>query len=443
MAAAGTPVFPMRVSKDDHGKWNKKPAITGWRTKASTDSKVIKRWAREFPGAVFAIELEKAGLVVIDCDRHRDDVDGCKAFKELLDANGVAFPKVPVTRTSGNGLHIFLKQPEVPIRCPVKTKLPPGVEVKGAGGNIVSPGSLRPDGADWRPVTTDGHPTLPHAYCNGLAVIPPWLEELAGKVAAAEPRVRPHQKQKPSRSASEKRREEAYAKAALDRQGKELAGTAAGGRNKALNGAAFSLGSMAARKWIDASEVKAALFDAAKRCGLVKDNGDTAVRATIASGIKAGLRKPHNDLKDREPPYSHPSVPLSIEGPTRSKPKATDDWRSKIQKTDTGKVIPNLNNTLLVLENDPAISDRFSFNEMSRAIMLGRAIGGPSHPRRMATNVDVTDTQRWLQINGNIRISKEIVAQAMESRAVLSSYHPIRDYLTGFDGTMCAALKRG
>jgi predicted P-loop ATPase len=106
-----------------------------------------------------------------------------------------------------------------------------------------------------------------------------------------------------------------------------------------------------------------------------------------------------------------------------------DDWRAKLQKTDTGKIIPNINNTLLVLENDPAISDRFSFNEMLRAIMLGRAIGGPSHRRRMATDIDVTETQRWLQVNGNIRVSKEIVAQAMESRAALSPYHPIREYL--------------
>jgi Bifunctional DNA primase/polymerase, N-terminal len=232
--------------QDDGGKWNKKPAIKGWRTNASTDSGIIKRWAKKFPQAVFAIELEKAGLVVIDCDRHRNDVDGCKAFNELLDASGVDFPKVPVTRTSGNGLHIFLKQPEVPIRCPVKTKLPAGVEVKGAGGNIVVPGSLRPDGAEWRPVDADGHPTLPHAYCNGLAVIPPWLEELVRKVEPTEPQVKPQQKQKPSRSASDRGREETYAKAALDRQCQELAGTAGGGRNNALNAAAFSLGRMAA-----------------------------------------------------------------------------------------------------------------------------------------------------------------------------------------------------
>jgi hypothetical protein len=166
MAAAGIPVFPMLVFKDDRGKWNKKPAIKGWRTKATTDRKVIKRWAREFPRAVFAIELEKAGLVVIDCDRHRDGADGCKAFKELVEANGGGFSKAPMTQTSG-GWHFFFRQPAVPIGYPVKTELPAGVEVKGAGGNIVVPGSLRPDGAEWRPIATHGRPTCRTPIATG------------------------------------------------------------------------------------------------------------------------------------------------------------------------------------------------------------------------------------------------------------------------------------
>jgi predicted P-loop ATPase len=66
---------------------------------------------------------------------------------------------------------------------------------------------------------------------------------------------------------------------------------------------------------------------------------------------------------------------------------------------------------------------------MTRAVMIGRAIGGSHHEHRMATDVDITETQRWLQIKGNVRVSKEIVAQAIESRAAKSSYHPIRDYL--------------
>jgi hypothetical protein len=198
MAAAGMPVFPMHVFKDDRGKWTKVPAIKSWRTKATTDVEIIERWHREFPQAVFAIELEKAGLVVIDCDTHREDVDGCEAFEKLVAANE-DLPSVPITLTSGGGYHIFFRQPEAPIGCPVRTSLPPGVEVKGAGGNVVVPGSIRPDGEEWQPMDT--FPTLAHAYRNGLTTIPLWLEKLARKVEPQEPQPEPQpQPERKSRS---------------------------------------------------------------------------------------------------------------------------------------------------------------------------------------------------------------------------------------------------
>src|SRR5258708_2316287 len=218
-----------------------------------------------------------------------------------------------MTRTSGGGWHFFFRQPAVPIGCPVKTGLPTGIDIKGVGGNIVVPGSLRPDGVWWQPITTRGRPTLDHAYRNGLATIPPWLEKLTRKVEPPESGTQPPPKGKLSPSASGKR-ERAYAKAALDRKCQEIAALPANsGRNSALNAAAFSLGRMAARQWIEASEVKDALLDAARRCGLVKDESVEAVQATIASGLKAGLKQPHDDLKDKGPPRSR-SKPSGQEG---------------------------------------------------------------------------------------------------------------------------------
>jgi hypothetical protein len=297
MARAGIPVFPMRVFKDDSGKWIKKPAIRGWRTQATTNVETIKHWARTFSDAVFAIELEKAGLVVVDLDRH-GGADGCKNFEALVAAKGASIPLVPMTLTSGGGRHFFFRQSEVPIGCPVRTALPLGIDIKGLGGNIVVPGSYRPDGAQWRPLDDDGRPTLQHAYRNGLAVIPPWIEQLARKVA---PREKQSQQGSDSKfpPASDERGH-AYAKAALDRLGREIADMRANsGRNNGLNAGAFSLGRMVARGWIDAGEVNVALFDAAVRCGLVKDDGADAVRATIASGLRAGLKQPHRDLRDK------------------------------------------------------------------------------------------------------------------------------------------------
>jgi hypothetical protein len=244
MAQAGIPVFPMRVFKDGD-KWSKKPAIKGWRSKATTDPEMIEAWARADPTRVFGIELEAAGLIVIDCDRHREDADGCSAFNQLVEANGGITP-VPMTISSGGGLHVYFRQPAVPIGCPVRTGLPPGIDVKGAGGNIVVPGSRRPDGAEWR--AFDGKPPLAKAYGNGLAVIPEWLEKLARKVERPDPKLEP----RPSRR-TYGNREQAYANAALTRQYQEIARLTA---NSVSSGASGVSGSRRPRRSTAAWEAR-------------------------------------------------------------------------------------------------------------------------------------------------------------------------------------------
>jgi hypothetical protein len=432
IAQAGIPVFPMRVFKDGD-KWGKKPAIKGWRSKATTDREMIEAWARADRTRVFGIELEAAGLIVIDCDRHREDADGCSAFNQLVEANG-GITSVPMTISSGGGLHVYFRQPAVPIGCPVRTGLPPGIDVKGAGGNIVVPGSRRPDGAEWR--AFDGKPPLAKAYGNDLAVIPEWLEKLARKVERPDP--------KPERKASRRtngNRERAYATAALDRQCREIAGlTANSGRNQKLNAAAFGLGRMVARGWIDSAKVVEALKDAAAKCGLVKDDGMDAVLATIASGLAAGFKQPHPDLPHNPSLRSTPNGSSKTRG---AKPDDENDWRAKLQKTDTGKVIANVNNALLVLENDPNVVDCFAYDQMSRTVMMARAIGGCPQERRAATDVDITDLQRWLQVDGNVRVSKETVAQAMNRRAAASSITRSAIILHRSGGTASLASKHG
>src|SRR5262249_9409286 len=75
------------------------------------------------------------------------------------------------------------------------------------------------------------------------------------------------------------------------------------GRNSRLNDGAFKMGPMISAGWIPRSEVEKALYDACMSNGLIKNTGPRAVRATIASGLKAGLnRPPHKPLKDREGP---------------------------------------------------------------------------------------------------------------------------------------------
>src|SRR5262249_11834947 len=117
-------------------------------------------------------------------------------------------------------------------------------------------------------------------------------------------------------------RERQYAKAALDGCIIQLAKGMPGGRNDALNKAAFRLGTMIARGWIPRVEQR--LYEAAVQNGSVKDDGSPAALATTKSGIEAGLREPHADLQNREPDHepgqtgSAPEAARSTNGQARS-----------------------------------------------------------------------------------------------------------------------------
>lgn len=108
-------------------------------------------------------------------------------------------------------------------------------------------------------------------------------------------------------SLDERRR--AYVDAALRASCDELAGKGpSSGRNGALNDKAFALGRYVGGGTIGRAEVEGALTDAARRCGLVRDDGLDAVQATLASGLDAGIRSP------RTPEITEEDIPF-VEGP--------------------------------------------------------------------------------------------------------------------------------
>jgi hypothetical protein len=76
-----------------------------------------------------------------------------------------------------------------------------------------------------------------------------------------------------------------------------LASMAPGGRNDALNRAAWTLGRWVTAGALEQAEVEDGLYDTAERNGLVADDGQRQVWATIRSGLSAGLQQPV-DLDD-------------------------------------------------------------------------------------------------------------------------------------------------
>lgn len=90
-----------------------------------------------------------------------------------------------------------------------------------------------------------------------------------------------------------------HALAALNGCAAELAYTQEGSRNTVLNGIAYKLGRKVARGWLSVDEVCAALWAACIANGLLDDDGQGSVRATLWSGLTAGMKRPAPDPRER------------------------------------------------------------------------------------------------------------------------------------------------
>src|SRR5262249_16086615 len=149
LAAAGLPVFPAGPDK--------RPLLAGWQEKASTEEGQIRQWWDSYPAALPAVVVGRAGLVVIDCDRHPAGNDGIRALRQLVSATGVKLANVPMTKTAHGGAHLFFRQPPGEPLGNGRGALPDGIDVRGAGGFVIAPGAVLPDGGGWQSV--NGRPS--------------------------------------------------------------------------------------------------------------------------------------------------------------------------------------------------------------------------------------------------------------------------------------------
>ena len=82
---------------------------------------------------------------------------------------------------------------------------------------------------------------------------------------------------------------------------------------------------MAARGWLAEAEIQNALHRACQANGLIKDDGVPAFQRTLESGLRDGLKIPHDDLKDREQYGSHEERAGNGKDDTKGDTKADGD----------------------------------------------------------------------------------------------------------------------
>jgi len=293
LAAAGLPVFPAGPDK--------RPLLAGWQEKATSEEEQVRKWWDSYPAALPAIVVGRAGLVVIDCDRHPGGNDGIEAFNRLLSANGSNLADVPITKTANGGAHVFFRQPPGEPLGNGRGELPNGIDVRGAGGFVIAPGA-ESDGKRWQ--SANGRPSLADAFKTGtIPELPQWLADI----------IRPNRQSNGGAldedargfadmpGANSRSRGEAYAAAALQGAAAELSTAPTGKRNETLNAVAFRMGKMVARGWIDEKTVADALLGACDANRYLREHGHRATMKTIESGIEAGKKEPHPDLLDRDP----------------------------------------------------------------------------------------------------------------------------------------------
>ncbi|MFE2914206.1 bifunctional DNA primase/polymerase [Kitasatospora indigofera] len=269
-AERGWHVFPLAPN-------TKRPAVTAWEQRATTDPVRIRRCWGAGPYNV-GIACGPSGLVVVDLDTPKSPsvrrpaewtepgiTDGTDVFAELFHRAGQPVPDQTFrVRTCRDGRHLYYAAPGGPVQPNTVGRLGWLIDSRSAGGYVVAAGSVV-DGAAYR-VELD-LPPLPL----------PALLLISEKSTTARPA--------PARTSGRISDPVAWANAALDRECDKVATTGEGRRNRALVGAARSLARMVATRHLTRTVVEDRLTAAADAAGL----GHAEAARTIRSGLDWGL----------------------------------------------------------------------------------------------------------------------------------------------------------
>jgi DNA polymerase-1 len=269
----------------------------GWEPRATTDpGRIGRAWART-PYNI-GIACGPSGLLVIDLDKPKPGevpptrwalpgvTDGADVLAVLCERHGQPFPwETFFTRTRRGGLHLYFTAPPGVRLGNTNGRNERGlgwlIDTRGHGGYVVAPGSYvdLPDGAGRYEVVYDRPP----------APLPDWLAALLTAPHAGNPptECRPA-------AAGQVRDLGTWTATALSRECERVRAAAEGGRNHALNKAAFHLGQLIAAGVLPEDLARAELYDAASVHFGVGTPPFTAgyARSVIAAGIAAGKRKP-------------------------------------------------------------------------------------------------------------------------------------------------------
>lgn len=232
---------------------------TDWETRATDDPDEITRIWSQTPNANLGLATGPSGLVVLDFDAAKspEEVSGIEAFRAVYPRTKL--PATYTVRTGSGGWHLYYRAHDVPLRNSA-SRLAQRVDTRAQGGYVLAPGSSI-DGNNY--VVTSKGP---------LANLPEWLTEaLTDKLPT-------------THKAEPKGDSTAYALAALRRECEDIRNTNEGGRNHAVNRAAWNVSRFVVKGELDENVAYNDLVAAALDCGLEVRELQNAIKSGMTRG---------------------------------------------------------------------------------------------------------------------------------------------------------------
>lgn len=135
LAQCGLKVFPLKIQR-------KEPLFNGWQGNATNDENAIQGWGETYADNNYGI-LTGNGFFVIDFDLNESD-DIYKEIQQVQERLG-SFELGTLVKT-GRGYQLYCSAGGFDIRNNCQKRLTDKVDIKGAGGYVVGPGSIHPNG---------------------------------------------------------------------------------------------------------------------------------------------------------------------------------------------------------------------------------------------------------------------------------------------------------
>lgn len=106
-----------------------------------------------------------------------------------------------------------------------------------------------------------------------------------------------------------------------------------------------------------------------------------------------------------------------------------DEWKAELEYTKSGKLLCNIANIILILENDPALAGHIVHDLFTGMDSAKDGLPWNKNANQW-TDADDANLRVWLEKHYDIT-GKEKIADALTAVLTRHSYHPIRDYLSG------------